>query len=351
VRDLEAYRQELVLVGISHRSATIDERERMAAAVRDARAWFVTARVSAPSVAELFVVATCHRFELYAMTDDVTATERELLALVAPAAPAATSDGGWYVRSGHDALLHLARVACGLDSLIVGEAEIAGQVRRAAVQAREAGALGPLLERALAGALRASGRARSETRISRGAMSAASAAVVLASDCLGSLAGRSVLVAGAGPMGRHAIARFARLRPAELFVSSRSEHHAQDAAASTGATIIPLARAPEVAAEVDLLVTALHVAEPVFGAGALRTRAGRPLLAIDLSMPRAIDPAAASLPGVTLKTVDDLGEIARRSAAERAGEIPRVEAIAREEAWRAYRQIECRVRPAAPQRS
>jgi len=247
-----------------------------------------------------------------------------------------------YRRVGADAIEHLCRVACGLDSMIVGEAEIAGQIRRAAAAARQAGTLGVFLERVLAGALRASGRARSETRIAQGALSAATAAVSIAEHALGPLDDRTVLVIGAGEAGRQALARFTRRRTGRLIVASRSLHHARDAAARSGAEVADIHQLAPILAEADAVVAAMRGDAYVVSAEALPERAGRPLLAVDLSVPRALDPAIAALPGVTLRTVDDLGEVVRESVARRRREIPKVERIAHEEAVRAYAQFQRR---------
>jgi glutamyl-tRNA reductase len=331
----------LLLVGASHRTAAIERRERVGR-LGDPGAWLTAARASVPAVAELLVLATCHRVELYAVASGagVRAAQAGLEALLAPVSSG--DPEAVYVRHGEAAIEHLCRVACGLDSLIVGEAEIAGQVRRAGVASREAGTLGPLLERALAGALRASGRARSETGIARGVMSAASAAVALATGMLGRLDDRVVLVAGAGQMGRQALMRLSRLAPRRLLVASRSARHADEAAASSGATAVALDAVGSLLPDVDLLIAALHASAPIIDRAAM-TRRDRALLAIDLSVPRVIDPDLASVPGVTLRAVDDLGAIAARSAAQRAREIPRVEAIARDEARRAMARLSARV--------
>jgi glutamyl-tRNA reductase len=333
----------LLLAGTNHRIATLDVRDRLTSAIGDVGAWLVEARTY-PALRELLVLATCHRVEIYAVTDDARAAETAIVRLVD-----GTRGGRWlgpqaprYILTGEDAARHLCRVACGLDSVIVGEAEISGQLRRAAAAAREAGAFGPYLERALAGALRASGRARAETDISRGVTSAASAGVTLATSLLGSLADRTVIVAGAGQAGRQVLQRLARLRTAGLTVASRSERHAREAAAQSGARPIALEHLTRHLSTADLLFTTLHTPSPVVDAVSCGSRAERPLLVVDLSVPRAVDPAVAALDGVTLRTVDDLGDIARESLARRAHAIPFAEAIAHDEAGRICEQFRTR---------
>src|SRR6187397_2199063 len=214
---------DLLLLGLSHRTASVDDRGFAAARVgADAAAWLTRVHEAA-GLAEVAVVATCHRLEVYAVASDLRAAEAGLRDLFGEAHAERL-----YARTGPDAALHLSRVACGLDSMIVGEAEIAGQVRRAAAVARSAGTLGPYLEAVMAGALAASGRARSETGIAQGVMSAASASVALAAATYGSLADRSLLVVGAGQTGRLALSRAARAPHGRLIVASRSEKHARE---------------------------------------------------------------------------------------------------------------------------
>jgi glutamyl-tRNA reductase len=333
----------LLLVGTNHRIAPLDARDHLTSSIGEVGGWLAGAR-SNPALVELFVLATCHRVEIYAATDDVRAAEAAIVRLVD-----GTKSGRWlgpqaprYILTGEDAARHLCRVACGLDSVIVGEAEISGQLRRAAATAREAGAFGPYLERALAGALRASGRARAETDISRGVTSAASAGVTLATSIVGGLDDRVVVVAGAGQAGRQVLQRLARMRTAGLIVASRSERHAREAAAQSGARPVTLDQLPQHLSNADLLFTALQTPTPVVDAAGCGSRAARPLLIVDLSVPRAVDPGVAALDGVTLRTVDDLGDIARESLARRAHAVPFAEAIAHDEAIRICEQLRAR---------
>jgi glutamyl-tRNA reductase len=332
----------LLVVGTNHRIATVAVRERLATCVGLTPVWLAAERDQHSAITELFVLATCHRVELYAATDDPEGARAALVALTRLGEGGIfDSDTPRYVLTGEDAVRHLCRVACGLDSVIVGEAEISGQVRRAAALAREAGTLGPYLERLIAAALRSSGRARAETEIGRGVLSAASAGVTLAASTLGTLEGRSVLVVGAGQTGRQVLARVRRLGCGELFIASRSEKHATEAAAQAGATVVPFGAMTSMLDRVDVLFTAVQVPAQVVHSRDLSARL-RPMFIVDLSVPRAVDPSAGELPLVDLRTVDDLGDIAQASLARRAREVPRVEAIAHDEAARALHQIRSR---------
>jgi glutamyl-tRNA reductase len=149
-------------------------------------------------------------------------------------------------------------------------------------------------------------------------------------------------VIGAGQAGRQVLSRLARLETGALFVASRSDRHAREAAALAGASVVALDRIAEQLPEVDVLFATLQTPAPVVDAASCRGRESRPLLAIDLSVPRAVNPAVAAMAGVTLRTVDDLGDIARESLARRVQEIPRVEALAHDEAARAWAQTRAR---------
>ena len=298
-----------------------------------------------PSTDELLVLSTCHRVELYAVASNREVARTDLISGLFTGLEAALSEDGGpiYVRSGIAAVEHLCRVACGLDSMIVGEAEIVGQIRRAAMAARLAGTLGPFLERVVAGATSAGGRARSETRIGKGAMSAAGAGVALVERALGSLADRAVLVVGAGEAGRQALTRLARRRAGRLIIASRSAHHARQASEKSGAEVIGLDHIGRALADVDAAIVATRASGYLIDAAgcqaAVAERPGRPLVVVDLSVPRVVDPAVAGVEGVIAAGVDDLGDIVRESVAQRQAEIPRVELIVREEAARAYRRF------------
>jgi glutamyl-tRNA reductase len=340
---------DLLLLGTSHRTASVATRERLAASVGEVSDWLRAAVQSGEPVSEVFVVATCHRLEVYAAVSDLRVAEQELRGLIRGGADVGDSSelaSSHYVLTGSDVITHLCRVACGLDSIIVGEAEIAGQIRRAATTAREAGTMGPYLEAAVAGALGASGRAREETRIGRGVLSAASASVALAESIRGSLVDQAVLVIGAGQTGRQALARAARGPHGRLLIASRSERHAREAAAATGAQVLTLADVPAALVDVDVVIAAVQAPETILTLDhcrhAMAARPDRPLLAIDLSVPRVIAGDVALVPNVQVRSVDDLGDVVRQSAARRAKEIPLVESIIQDETCRAYSRVEAR---------
>lgn len=335
----------LLSFSLSHRTAAVDVREATARSFGPVPDWLVRVRGTVPGLAEALVVATCHRFECYLWSADEVAAREAVRQACGAVASDLAGDGanGWVVRRNAAAAIHSCRVTAGLDSLVVGEAEIAGQVRRAAAWARDAGMLGPALERMLAGAYRASGRVRSETHLARGVTSAASAGVVLAAATIGDVSSRHVLVIGAGQAARTALGRLARLGVRRVSVASRSRRHATDAAAIVGGDVLTPDQIVSVLPDVDVVIAATtapgYLITAAGGAWVSGADVERRRVFVDLSVPRVIDPAVASLRHVTLVSVDDLGDLAEQSVRRRAREIPRAEEIARAEGASAYARL------------
>jgi glutamyl-tRNA reductase len=324
---------DLLLIGASHRTASVDVRGRLTTAASGTASWFAR-HGAAAGIGEVLALATCHRVEILALGSDVDRAERALRDDLLAAHPSAL-----YVHRGLAAVEHLARVACGLDSVIVGEAEVSGQIRRAAQAGREAGMVGPVLGRVVAQVLRASGRARSTTRIGAGTVSAAGAAVSILEHAWGTLAGRSVLVVGAGEAARQALHRLRRRGAARLIVASRSMYHAREAAERFGAAVVALPEVGSELARVDGVIAAARVTVPMIDhamCGAVPRPAPTKLQIVDLSVPRVVDPAVADLAHVRLHTVDDLGDVVRASLGRRTREIPHAERILTGEAARTY---------------
>lgn len=336
----------LLSFSLSHHTAPVGAREAAVSVLGDAGHWLATVP-SHPAVAEALVVSTCHRLEFYLVADEAAAA-RNAVSRACGLRQGELEHGllGWTARQDVHAAIHLARVAAGLDSLIVGEAEIAGQIRRAAALARDAGALGPRLESVLAGALRASGRARSETRISQGVTSAASAGVALAASILGTFENRHVLVIGSGQVARTAIGRLARRSVGRISVASRSRHHAEEAAAPVSATVLGLEDVVPALPNVDAIIAATFAGGFVVTSGqcgeAFALEPSRRRVIVDLSVPRVIEPSLAPLDHVTLVSVDDLGDVAGQAARRRQQEIPLADAIAVKEGERAFARMRAR---------
>jgi glutamyl-tRNA reductase len=329
----------ILCFGTSHQATPVAGLEEAAAGAAAVRQRFADAirqqRAEALPIRELAVLSTCNRVELWTVCDVATlAATREFLAPAYASAHVPACE-----HAGEDAVRHLCRVAAGIGSMVVGEPEIAGQVRRAFQQVLGP-AEGPSLLRLVASAALAAGRrARNETRISRGSASISSVAVSIAEAETGGLAGRRVLVIGAGGIGRR-VAETLRGSGADIVLANRTVERARRLAARVGGTAVPLAALPRQLATTDVLLAATAARQPLVTADMVRRalqarEAGRTLLLIDIAVPRNIDPDVARLPGVRLLGIDDLGERVAACVEVRRAEIAAVEVIIDQEvdAW------------------
>ena len=255
---------------------------------------------------------------------------RDFFCTLSGAAPAELSDH-LYVHYDDDAARHLFRVTSGLDSAVLGEHEILGQVRTAWDAARTEGTAGTVLNQLFRHGISAGKRARTETDISRGTASISHAAVSMAKNHLGTLEGSRVLVVGAGEMAEGMIVALAAAGPAAVQVANRTPSHAEALAARVGGHQLPLANLEDALVEVDLLLTSTGATSVIVdhaSVGAvIERRAGRPLLIVDIAVPRDVDPAVARLAGVTLLDMDDLSRFADTGHVRRQAEVAAVESI------------------------
>ncbi|MBA2383515.1 MAG: glutamyl-tRNA reductase [Actinobacteria bacterium] len=318
----------LTLVGVSHHRAPVELRERVAL---DAEA---CSRLAAELGHEAVVLSTCNRTELYLAREEHA--EDEAVAALTRIAGERADDLAAALYRLHDesAALHVFRVASGLDSLVPGEGEILGQVR----SAFEAGTTGPFLGRLFRQALHAGRHVRVETAIGESPASVPAAAAALAQQVFGELTGRRVLLLGAGKMSE-ATARNLVSRGAEIsVVANRTPEHAEELARTLGARALPLdAIAPELA-HADVVVSSTSSPGIVLGreivSAALRARKGRPLLLVDLAVPRDLDPSINELEGCFLYDVDDLQAVVAETLSGRRGEATRAERLVAAEAER-----------------
>lgn len=329
---------ELSLVGLSHRRAPVELRERVT--LTDGEAADVSRQLAGDD-AEAVCLSTCNRTEIYSAEGDpglalALLSERSGLSLEE------LEDVVYRLRD-DDVALHLYRVAAGLDSLVPGEGQILGQVR----SAFEHGSTGPLLDRMFRGAIHAGRRVRRETAIGEVPASVAAAAAALAEQLFGDLERCSVMLLGAGKTGELAaaglVARGARIE----LVANRSPVKAQEVADRYGAAAVPLADAPGRLFEVDVVLSSTSARSFVLTREevepTLRARKGRPLFCIDIAVPRDVDPAVHELEGCYVYDIDDLEAVVTDSTPGRAGEAARAEAIVASEAerfaaWRASRE-------------
>jgi glutamyl-tRNA reductase len=322
----------LALVGISHHRAPVEVRERVAVDVDGAGALARELAAECESV----VLSTCNRTEVYLAADSGGGlAQRATDALLDLAAPHGDELAPLLYRlADESAALHLFRVAAGLDSLVPGEGEILGQVR----QAYEAGATGPLLDRLFRTALHAGRRARAETAIAESPSSVPAAAAALAQQVFEDLTGRRVVIVGAGNMGELA-ARNLVSRGAEIVaVANRSEDRGAGLARRLGARALALDELASVLYEADVVVCSTSSPGFVLLADevgpAVRDRRGRPLLFVDLAVPRDVDPALGGLDGCFVYDIDDLEAVVEASLAGRRAEAVRAERVVAGEAER-----------------
>ena len=340
---------ELLLLGLSHRTAPLDLRE--AVALTEGRAAGIMGELTAdPAVREVTTVSTCNRTEIYLVADDTVRAES--LALSVLAGQAGIGPTGLaphlYSLTASEAALHLFRVAAGLESMIVGEAEIQGQVRRAHELALVEGGSGPILNRLFQGALAAGGRVRDETGISRKGVSVPSVSIELAEHAIGDLKGRRAVVVGTGEtaalVGRALSAR----GTAMVFVANRHFDKAVELASRFGGEAARLDELPDHLAVADVIVSATNSPHHVIEVEdlAFRDAIEQPgqLLLIDLAVPRDISPECRDARGVILHDVDDVQRQVERNAGVRdaegfeAGLILDAE-IARFEQWLASLEV------------
>ena len=311
----------ILVVGISHRSAPIALLERLAID-RDGIVKLVEDVLANPHVSEATAVVTCNRLEVYAAVDRFHGSVEDLSQrLLAPAGGSVESLlPHLYVHYDDGAVSHLFRVAAGLDSMAVGEAQILGQTREALARGQEQGSVGPVLNTLFQQALRVGKRVHAETGIDRAAPTLVSAALDRAAPDLG---GRRVLVIGAGGMASLAVATVVRRDAGEVVVVNRSPERGQRLAGEYDARWAPLADLAREVAEADVVV-ACAGATGVLVSHETVAAVQRPLALVDLALPHDIDPTVADLPGVTLVTLADLADDLRSSEAGAEVEAVRV---------------------------
>ncbi len=323
----------LVVLGINHQTAPVSLRERVAFADEVLPSALAALR-ALPSVREVALLSTCNRTELYAVSDDAGAALGDWLASHpgdAGSSPGQSLHAYLYRHHGADAVRHLFRVATGLDSLVLGEPQILGQVKYAWSAARAAGALGGQLDRLFQHAFVTAKRARTDTRIGVNPVSVASAAVRLAQQSFARPADAVVLLIGAGETIELIARHLVQAKVKRLLIANRTLAHAQELASRHGGVALPLAELERHLGEADMVFSATASRVPILGraevAAALAQRRHRPMLLLDLAVPRDIAPEVGSLKDVFLYTVDDLERAVednrrgRREAADAAEAI------------------------------
>jgi glutamyl-tRNA reductase len=331
----------LFVIGASHHSAPLEVRERLALVSEEA----LRADLAAlPGLREFAVLNTCNRVELYGVGADGEAAASVQAAYCARQRfSAAEFERIRFRLTDRDAALHLFEVASGLDSQLIGENEILGQVKEAYAAAQAGGSAGAVLNRVFQKAFQAAKHVRTHTGISSGRVSVANVAVELASNIFGSLAGARVLVLGTGEIGEGTARAFRSRGAADLAVAGRRAERAAEVASGLGAATLRFDERDSRLSEYDIVVCSTAAPGTVLGAAAIaaamRRRPARPLLLIDMAVPRDVEAAAADLQNVFLYNLDDLAGIAEQNRCAREAEVARCKAMLAQRADGLWTQV------------
>lgn len=336
-----------VVLGLSHKSAPLDVREQVF--IPETGVGECVRRLIDHDLIESGVLlSTCNRTELYAIASANDTPDRlfESFGLWPHQLPFEAWQRYAYRLTGDDAMDHLFRVAGGLDSLMIGEAQVLGQLKRALSLARQAGALDAQLEIIIRGALRAAKRIRHETGLGRRPVSVSHAAVAATQEVLGGLAGRNVLLLGAGEMSEVTLRLLRNQRIGSVYLASRRFERADEVAQTAGAAAVPFEAIEEIIGAVDIIVSSSSAPHHLLDARRVMTfqehRGGRPLLIVDMAVPRDVDPDAASVAGVHLLNIDDLQRVAEANREAREAFVPAAEQIVAEEVRATGRALDAR---------
>jgi glutamyl-tRNA reductase len=329
----------LLLLGVSHRTAPVELRERLDFSSRDVGA-AVESLSARSSSAESVVLSTCNRSEIYVVSEDLSRARAEIVEFLSDYHHLPSEAFGPHLFAFDDvaAARHLFRVASGLDSLVVGEPQILGQVKSAFQAASARRCTGPLLNKTFHWAFGVGKRVRRETALGEGAVSVSFAAVSLARKIFGRLNGRRVLVVGAGEISTLTAQHLRSQGVAEIVITSRTTAHADELAAEVGGRAVPWASLRQAIGNADIVLTATGSQRPIIVRDDVESVLGRnraePLFIIDVAVPRDVDPAVGEIEQVFLYNVDDLQGIVQENLARRGAEIARAEAIVDDEVAR-----------------
>lgn len=323
---------QLFCLGLSHHTAAVSLRERFAVPESETADVLVSLRQLA-GLREAVLLSTCNRVEIYGATDDTSAA---LAGVGDHLRGRAGENAPFYRLRDGEAVRHLFRVAAGLDSMVLGETEILGQVKDAYAAAFGAGHTAGRLNHLFQQTFRVAKLVRTETSLGRGAVSVGSAAARLASSVLGDLSACRALLLGAGEAGEGVARSLCTRGLKELLISNRTASRAEALAGALGGQPVEFAHWRDHLATADIVIASAATSERLLSAGelapVLAVREGRPLFLLDLAVPRDFDPGIRHLPGVVLHDVDALEAIAREGESLRAAEVERAEALVEAEA-------------------
>jgi glutamyl-tRNA reductase len=340
----------LVLLGINHNTAPIEVRERLAIPIgRLADA--TRTLVHQPGIREGLILSTCNRVELITLQEDTSATEdnkADLLRFLHEYFAVSANDiqPHLYEFREREAVRHLFRVASSLDSMVVGEPQILGQVKESYTIAREVGAVAGNLEALLQRTFTVAKKVRSETQIGSSSVSIASVAVDLAKKIFGSLEGKTVLIVGAGKMSELAARHLLQQGAASILVANRTQSRAEKIAAEFNGTVIPFDEIYEQADRADIVITSTGAPQKLFershGQHFLHRRRNRPMFFIDIAVPRDVDPGMNEVEGCFVYDIDDLQQVAQANLADRSREADAAETIVSREVEKYQQRLQSR---------
>lgn len=322
----------LFLIGVSHRTAPVELRERLDFSSRDVGT-AVEALATRLSATETVVLSTCNRSEIYVASTDPDRAQRDVIGFLSEYHQVAEDVflPHVFTRHDHEAARHLFRVAAGLDSIVVGEPQILGQVKEAFQTAKERHCAGPLLNKTFEWAFNVGKRVRSETALGEGAVSIAYAALSPARKIFGKLQGLRVLVIGAGEISTLTAQHLRNQGVSEIVITSRTAAHAQGLAQVVSGRAIPWVDMPAALGDADIVVTATGAQRPIITRTHVEAVTGRrrsgPLFIVDLAVPRDVEAAVGDIEQVFLYNVDDLQGIVQENLSRRSAEVERAEHI------------------------
>jgi glutamyl-tRNA reductase len=319
----------LAIIGVNHKTAPIALREQIAISREDLPE-VTRALAATPGVTECMIVSTCNRVELLAALESPDADLTGFLHRQFGLDPALL-EPHLYKEMDQDAVRHLFRVAASLDSMVVGEPQILGQVKEAFAVARASGTVAGQLEHLLQSAFAAAKKVRSETEIGSNSVSIASVAVDLARKIFGSLQGRTVFLVGAGKMSELAARHLVQQGAGTILVTNRTQERARRLAEPFNGRVIPFEDLYQAGSDADIVITSTGAPHPIFrrehGLAFLHRRRNRPMFFIDIAVPRDVDPAMNKLEGIFVYDIDDLQQVAAAHMAERSRVATDAEAL------------------------
>ena len=339
--------QHLVLVGINHTTAPIEVRERLAipaGQLADA----MRTLVHQPGIREGLILSTCNRVELLTLQEGDTTSGDSLLGFLHEyfSVPSSSITPHLYEYREGDAVRHLFRVASSLDSMVVGEPQILGQVKESYTVAREVGAVNGSLDNLLQRAFTVAKKIRSETQIGSNSVSIASVAVDLARKIFGSLDGKTVLLVGAGKMSELAARHLMQQGATNILVANRTLERAERIAAQFGGQVIAFEDLYAQTSRADIVITSTGAPQKIFGKSHgqnfLHNRRNRPMFFIDIAVPRDVDPKMNEVEGCFVYDIDDLQQVAAANLADRSREAAAAESIIRQEVDKYQQRVQSR---------